>query len=134
MERLWKYCLSIIVMTLVFSSCIELSNETYYHLSWDERRKLSADYTQLAKRLERGSPKSMRLLEKSVVIDPNNDLAWRELSLPYLYAGKIKAWNEHMSKAVDLNAEAWQAWRGYQKLYFFRDYSGALFDFDATDT
>jgi len=134
MERSWKYCLSLFAILLVFSSCVELSNETYYHLDWDERRKLSADYTQLAKRMQRGSPKNMRLLEKAVVIDPKNDLAWRELSLPYLYAGMIKEWNENMSNAVDLNAEAWQAWRGYQKLYFFRDYSGALFDFDATDT
>lgn len=29
---------------------------------------------------------------------------------------------------------AWQAWRGYDRLFYFRDYAGALFDLDATDT
>ena len=113
---------------------MELSNETYHHLSNDEKRKMSADYTQLSKYCERGSPKNMRLLEKAIRINPDNDLAYRELSLPYLYAGMISEWSSHMAKAVALNAEAWQGWRGYQKLYFLRDYSGALFDFDATDT
>lgn len=134
MVKLLKYCLSIFIVAILFCSCFELSNETFYHLTWDERKKLSIEYTHLAKLLERGSPENMRLLEKAVIVDPKNDLAWRELSLPYLYAGMIKDWNENMSKAVELNAEEWQAWRGYQKLYFFRDYSGALFDLDATDT
>lgn len=134
MVRLLKYCLSIFCVSLLFTSCVELSNETFYHLSWEERKDLSREYTQLAKLLPRGSTKNMRLLDKAVIIDPNNDLAWRELALPYLYTGMIKEWNEHMTKAVEINPEEWQAWRGYQKLYFFRDYSGALFDFDATDT
>ena len=129
-----KYYLSFWVLLLSLSSCFEFSNETYHHLTQDEKRKMSADYTQLAKKLERGSSKNMRLLEKAVKINPNNDLAWRELSLPYLYAGMLEQWNAHMEIAMKLNPQAWQGWRGYQKLFFFRDYSGALFDFDATDT
>jgi len=133
MANLLKYCLSLWLL-LSLSSCYEFSSETYHHLTQDEKRRMSADYTQLAKRLERGSSKNMRLLEKAVRINPDNDLAWRELSLPYLYSGQLEQWNYHMEKAIKLNPQAWQGWRGYQKLFFFRDYSGALFDFDATDT
>jgi len=133
MGRLLKYYLSFLVI-VVCASCVEFSNETYHHLTHDERKTLSADYAQLARYCERGSPKNMRLLEKAIKIDPQNDLAWRDLALPYLYAGMINEWNKHMKKAVELNPVAWQDWRGYQKLYFFRDYSGALFDLDATDT
>ncbi|NNF21025.1 MAG: hypothetical protein HKN67_03720, partial [Saprospiraceae bacterium] len=64
-----------------------MSNETYHHMSPDERRTLSADYTQLAKRLERGSSQNMRLLEKAIRINPSNDLAHYELSIPYLHNG-----------------------------------------------
>jgi tetratricopeptide (TPR) repeat protein len=74
------------------------------------------------------------LLEKAIRINAKNDLAWRELSIPYLYAGLLEEWNRYSDKAVQLNPEAWQGWRGYNRLYFFRDYAGALFDLDATDT
>ena len=128
-----RYCCSILLLIL-FVSCIKLSNETYHHLSIDERRKLSADYTQLAQRLETGSPDYMTILEKAVRVNDQNDLAWRELSLPYLYTGEIEKWSRYIEKAIELNPEAWQAWRGYDRLFYFRDYAGALFDLDASDT
>ncbi|NNK89577.1 MAG: hypothetical protein HKO89_03135 [Saprospiraceae bacterium] len=103
-------------------------------MSPDERRTLSADYTQLAKRLERGSSQNMRLLEKAIRINPSNDLAHYELSIPYLHNGMYEKWNNHITQAVELNPQAWQGWRGYSKLFFLRDYGGALVDLDATDT
>ncbi len=129
-----RFCLSIILVCIALQSCVKLSNERYNRLTIDERRALSAEYTQLAKRLEMGSAKNMQLLDKAVRINPKNDLAWRELSLPYLYAGMYEEWNQHIVKAIELNAQAWQAWRGYDRLFFFRDYAGALFDLDASDT
>lgn len=129
-----KSYLNICIVAFLFASCIKLSNETYRDLSIDERRALSAEYTQLAKRLESGSPKNMILLEKALRLNPKNDLAWRELAEPYLYAGLFEEWNLHMEKAIELNPVAWQAWRGYERLFYCRDYAGALFDLDATDT
>jgi len=99
----------------------------------NERRKSSADYTQLAKRIAKGSPQNMRLLEKALRLNPLNDQAHYELSIPYLYSGLYEKWNLHISKAIELNPEAWQGWRGYSKLFYFRDFGGALFDLDATD-
>lgn len=129
-----RYYLNIVFLCLIFSSCLKLSNENFRHLSIDEKRALSAEYTQLAKRLEMGSPKNMMLLDKAIRINPNNDLAWREKALPYLYAGMFDEWNSNIEKAIELNPEAWQAWRGFDRLFYFRDYAGALFDLDATDT
>lgn len=134
MGSLLKYCLSLCVAICILSSCDNLSNETYYHMSDEERKTKSLDYTALAGLLERGSPKSMRLLEKAVRLDPNNDRAWRELSLPYLYAGLIEEWNKNITKAIEVNPQAWQSWRAHDRMYYFRDYAGALFDLDATDT
>lgn len=133
MVNLKKYFLSLLFI-IILTSCYKFSDETFRHLSVNERRSLSAEYTQLAKRLESGSPRSMMILEKAIRINPKNDLAWRELSLPYLNAGLYKEWHTHIDKAIELNPEAWQAWRGYDRLFYFRDYSGALFDLDATDT
>jgi len=136
MEILRRYYLRGLagLLLLVFVSCDRLSNEDFRELSADERRHLSAEYTQLAKRLESGSPLNMELLEKAIRINPQNDLAWRELSLPYLHAGMYNEWNDYIVKAIELNPEAWQAWRGYDRLFYFRDYAGALFDLDASET
>ena len=121
-------------MILVFLGCGEITDETYHHLRPEERRRLSAEYTQLARRTERGSPEYMKLLEKAVRINPKNDQAYYELALPYLYSGQYEQWNEYMARAIRYNPQAWQATRGYQKLFCLRDYGGALFDFDATDS
>ena len=76
----------------------------------------------------------MRLLEKAIRINPSNDLAHYELSIPYLYNGLYEKWNEHISRAIELNPQAWQGWRGYYKLFYLKDYGGAIGDLDATDT
>ncbi|NNE26342.1 MAG: tetratricopeptide repeat protein [Saprospiraceae bacterium] len=123
-----------LLLIVVLAGCEQLSNETYHQMLPDDRRKLSSQYTQLAKRLESGSSKNMRLLEKAVRINNQNDQAHFELSLPYLYNGIYDKWHYHISKATELNPQAWQGWRGYYKLFYLRDYGAALFDLDATDT
>lgn len=133
MENWWKFCLSGLVI-LSIASCDRLSNETYHKLSEHEKRQLASNYLGLSKLLEQGSPKNMRLLEKAARISPQNELVWRELASPYLTRGFYKEWNAYSEKAIALNPEAWQAWRGHSKLFYFRDYGGALFDFDVTDT
>lgn len=133
MENWWKYCLSVMVM-MSMTSCDRFSNETYHKLSEHEKRKLASNYLSLSQLLEDGSPESMRLLEKAARIYPQNELVWKELAAPYLTRGFYKEWNQYYEKAIALNPKAWQAWRGHSKLFYFRDYGGALFDFDATDT
>ena len=133
MENCWKYCLSVVLLALL-SSCDNLSNETYHHLEIDERRKLSSEYVGLSKRLEQGSPEQMKALEKACRLDPRNEQAWTLLSSPYLYRGLYDEWHSHMEKAIELHPEESSPTRGMNKLLYFRDYAGALYDFDLTDT
>ena len=113
---------------------MELSNETYNHLSNAERQKMSADYVSLARYAYFGTPKHMRIMEKAIRLDPRNELAWKRMSAPYLSRGLYEQWHDFSDKAIKLNPKAWQGWRGFQKLFYFRDYGGALYDLDATDT
>lgn len=133
MGNWWKYCLSLVFLS-VWVSCDKLSNETYHHLEEKEKLALSAKYVTLANTLQRGTPKQMRMLEKAIRLNPRNDEAWTNLGEPYLYTGLYQEWNTYMNKAVLLNPERWQAQRGSDKLFFFKDYAGALCDLDATDT
>ena len=128
-----KYYLSIFTL-LCLLSCDHLSNETYHHLTPHEMRKLSADHVTYSNMFSEGSPEHMRTLEKAARINPKNEQAWKGLALPYLLTGQYKEWNYYASLAVSLNPKAAQAQRGHSKLFYLRDYGGALYDFDATDT
>lgn len=116
------------------ASCVELSNETFKDLTVQERQKKSGDYVSLARYAKMGSPKHMRILDKAIRLDPRNELAWKRMSGPFLFNGLYEEWNRYSDKAIKLNPKEWQGWRGYQKLFYFRDYGGALYDLDATDT
>jgi len=133
MENWWRYCLSLFLM-MSCVSCDRLSNETYHHLSENEKRELSSKYTSLAGRIAHGSPKNIKLLEKAIRLDPRNDAAWVNLGETYLQRGLYAEWNKYNDKAIQLNPKEWQARRGQDKLFFFRDYAGALYDLDITDT
>ena len=133
MGNWWKYCLSLI-SAIYFISCLEFSDETFRHLSPAERQKLSADYVSMTSYTRTGSKKHMQILEKAARIDPKNEQAWKRLSEPFLFIGKYREWHTFSKKAIELNPKTWQGWRGYHKLYYFRDYGGALYDLDATDT
>lgn len=133
METLLKYFLSV-SLVLLFTACDNLTQERFHKMTKEERQSASLEYTTLASLLERGSPKHMRILEKAIRLDPQNDRAWRELSLPYLYSGMFEEWSFSISKAIEINPEAWQGWRAHDRMYYCRDFAGALFDLDATDT
>ncbi len=129
MERLKKYCLSLVVLVLVFS-CNELTEEEQVKKS-DEMINggdfiLSPSY--------QGSSEMMVFVEKAIRLNPKNADAWRELSIPYLKRGMPHEWKPLFDKAVALDPVAWQPWRGYLYLWFYRDYKKAIADFDASDT
>lgn len=133
METCWKYCLSILVL-VTSMGCDKLSNETYHHLDPNEKIELSSKYVVMANVMNNTSPKRMRLLEKAIRLNPRNDEAWVRLAEPYLQKGLYKEWSQYNDKAIKLNPEQWQAQRGQAKLFYFRDFAGALYDFDVTDT
>lgn len=132
MEKLSKYFLSIFALVLAFS-CSEKSKD-YNALSKEERKKLSVEIFEGGSHLPQGSPKSMTRIEEAIAVDPDNCDASRELSVAYLKRGMPNKWKIEMDKAVACNAAIWQPYRGYNYLWFYRDYKKAIADFDASDT
>lgn len=81
-----------------------------------------------------GTQESINAFAKAVELDPTHAESWRELSIPFLKRGMPHLWKKYIDKAVELDPIAWQGYRGYNYLWFYRDYKNAIADFNATDT
>ena len=57
----------------------------------------------------------------------------RELGIPYLKRGIAHTFYPHFQKVIEYDALNWQGWRGYNYLFFYRDYERALHDFMEMD-
>lgn len=132
MVKLLKYFLSFFAL-ITLDNCKQSDNFKDYSLS--DRKRMSVEYLENGeKNFKQGSPENMELIEIAIKLDSNNAAAWRELSVPYLKRGMPHEWRPLFDKAVEIDPVAWQGWRGYLKLFFYRDYESAIKDFNATDT
>ncbi|TCI92260.1 tetratricopeptide repeat protein [Tenacibaculum sp. M341] len=129
MEKSLKYYLSILCVAILLISC---NNEEYVN-GKTQKRILAEKLFNEGAHLYQGSPKSMTRIQKAIDIDPTYDEAVRELSVAYLKRGIPHIWKKHIDKAVDLNPEMWMGYRGYNYLWFYRDYKKAIRDFDEVD-
>lgn len=132
MEKLLRSCLKSFLLVMLFSC--NNSEETFNHLTQAERQKLSTEVFDGGSHLYQGSVKSMTRIERAIAIDPNNCDAVRELSVAYLKRGMPDKWKPQMDKAVECNPTIWTGYRGYNYLWFYRDYNKAIADFNATDS
>ncbi len=132
MENYKIYFLSLLVC---IASCSSEPDAPYKELSAQAKKHLSQDLLKIGEeKYAQGSPDNMNIIELSLRVDSANSFAWRELSVPYLKRGLPGKWKPLFDRAVDLEPVAWQGWRGYLLLYFYRDYASALRDFHATDS
>ncbi|MFM9838848.1 MAG: tetratricopeptide repeat protein [Cyclobacteriaceae bacterium] len=132
MVKSLKFCLSLFAL-LALSNC--QNPDEYKEYSISERKKMSIEYLENGeKNFGQGSPQNMELIEIAIKLDTTNAAAWRELSVPYLKRGIPHEWKQLFDKAVKIDPTVWQGWRGYLKLFFYRDYEAAIDDFNATDT
>ncbi len=99
-----------------------------------ERRARATEVFQSGLYFPQGSPKSMTQIAQAVEIDSTYAEALREYSVAYLKRGLPHEWKIWMDKAVYHDAKTWQPWRGYLYLWFYRDYTKAIQDFNASDT
>jgi tetratricopeptide (TPR) repeat protein len=76
----------------------------------------------------------MNALAYALEQDPTNAHAWREFSIPYLKRGMPGAWKKAMDSAVKYEPKFLTPIRGYNYLWFYRDYKKAIADFNASDT
>ena len=122
METLPKYFLSVLVVLCLFS-CEDES----------ERKKRALDSFHYGMQHYQGTEESINAFAKAVELDPTHAESWRELSIPFLKRGMPHLWKPYIDKAVELDPITWQGYRGYNYLWFYRDYKSAIADFDATD-
>jgi tetratricopeptide (TPR) repeat protein len=81
-----------------------------------------------------GTPPAEVALMEAQKFDTTNAAIWREFGVPYLKRGYYKESYYYYEKAVQHDPTSWQGWRGYNYLYFYRDFNRAIADFNALDT
>ncbi|MCH2195884.1 tetratricopeptide repeat protein [Kordia sp.] len=123
MEILQKFFPSVIIVILL-SSCEEKV----------DLKKRSMECFKHGLYYYQGTQESINAFAKAIELDPTHAESWRELSIPFLKRGMPHLWKKYIDKAVELDPIAWQGYRGYNYLWFYRDYKKAIADFDATDT
>lgn len=80
-----------------------------------------------------GTPSHKFLLFEAAKYDSTFPEIHRELGIPYLKRGIGHTFYPHFKKLIELDALNWQGWRGYNYLFFYRDYERALHDFIEMD-
>ena len=125
MERLPKYYLNFLLI-LFLLSCGEKTKRT-------DREKAEEIYAEAIKYYQ-GTAAFQNGIIDAIKVDPTYDEAIRELSIGYLKRGIPHEWKKRLDIAVELNPTIWQGYRGYNYLWFYRDYKKAIEDFNATDT
>lgn len=135
MELSPTFCLKIsaISLFLVFFSCNQRADFYKKELTTIEAKLAATHVMNGSHRYYQGSVPEQILLDKALELDPENADAWRERGIAYLKRGFAAEYFPYYKKAVEVDPLAWQGWRGYIYLYFYRDYERALADFNATD-
>lgn len=102
--------------------------------SEEEKFKLTDQMTtNLIRKYGQGSVAEVMVLEEAIRLYPQRADLYREIGIPYGKRGMAVEFHPPYSKAVELDPETWQGYRGYMYLYFYRDYERAIADFDALD-
>lgn len=129
-----KFYLNILFVASIFLSC---SPEE----EWYKRELNSSQQMIWADRFFNGSGKYYQgtvpeqlLLAEAAQMDPENSKVLREQGVAWLKRGFGIQMHDHFEKAIKVDPVAWQGYRGYNYLYFYRDYERALADFNALDT
>ncbi len=120
MEKSLKSFLNISIIVICLSSC-------------EDKKEKALKILEFGK-YHQGSAQSLNALSLSAELDPTNAETHRELSIPYLKRGIPHLFKSHMDKAVSLSPADWQGYRGYNYLWFYRDYEKAIADFNALDS
>ncbi len=138
MEKSLKYCHNcffiLFALLISISSCSTQEKLYKKEFSKGEKKQLGKQFlAAVGAYYNQGIPQETFLIQEGLSHQPNSADLWRELGAPCIKRGFAKKSYEYYGKAVALDAENWQGWRGYLYLYFYRDYEKALLDFKATD-
>ncbi len=73
------------------------------------------------------------MMDEALAIDSTFAYAYQAKSWAYLKSGDFLTWKRLIDKAVALEPKEYLGYRGWCKFQFFRDYKGALDDFESLD-
>lgn len=77
---------------------------------------------------QQGSEMEIAYYDSIIALNPNYDNAWWEKSTWCIKKGDYINYFKYMNKAVELNPKVHIGWRGVVRLYYLRDYLGAIND------
>ena len=117
-----KYYLNILLLLLV--GCQEQKTiKTMDTKREDQLFKRAASFRQ-------GSEMQFAYYDSIIALNPDYDDAWFEKSTWSIKKGDYIGYFKYMNKAVELNPKVHIGWRGVVRLYYLRDYRGAINDFN----
>ncbi|MHA7057428.1 tetratricopeptide repeat protein [Aquimarina sp. M1] len=135
MERFKIFYRSVFCCALLMSSCDQ--QPELYKKEFDDA--ISKKYArQFIKGLQgsyyQGSAEEQFLIQEAKHLDSTFSDIYREMGASRVKRGINTEAMKKYKKAVALDPESWQGYRGYLYLYFYRDYDNAIRDFDELDT
>ncbi len=136
MEKLTKYCLSLQFIYLAIFTYGQSVNCNAYILQGDSTKAKACEKameTVYKKGLYQFDIRFHKGLNEAIKIDPDFDYPYREQSVAYLKSGDFINWKKLIDKAVELNPKMNLEARGWCRYQFFRDYEGALADFETLE-
>lgn len=91
-------------------------------------------YIQNTKRHYQFSREYQEKYDKAIKICPYFSTAFHAKSVAYLKSGDFLTWKTLIDKAVEFNPTGYLGYRGWCRYQFFRDYKGAIDDFEHLDS
>jgi tetratricopeptide (TPR) repeat protein len=76
---------------------------------------------------------SQKMFDEAINLCPNLSYAWKEKAVPHLKSGDFITWERLIKKAVEYDPQGILGYRGWCRFQFFRDYEGAISDFESLE-
>jgi len=127
---------SIICLSLIWllSSCE--SEYQWYQRSFseEEQKALAIELNHGVSYFYQGTVASEFHALEALRLDSSNGDIWRELGTARVKRGILDEMDHYYAGAVERKPDPWQGFRAYLYLYFYRDYTRAIADFNAQDS
>ncbi|HET6246052.1 MAG: hypothetical protein H0V01_10305 [Bacteroidetes bacterium] len=124
---------NLLVLVIFVVGCKPHDREDpFSKLTLKERIELSKSYYEEASHYGQGGKKYFVYLDSAILANPENGIAYKEKSVWYFKTGQHLKGMELLNKAVELDSLE-LGYRGWLKLYWLRDFTGAIEDLTAYD-
>ncbi|WP_299222531.1 hypothetical protein [uncultured Aquimarina sp.] len=134
MERFKIFYRSVLCSLWLMSSCAKQPELYKKEFDEAESKKYAKQFIEgLHGSYYQGSPEEHFLIEEATNMDATFSDSYREMGASRVKRGINTEAMKKYAKAVSLDPESWQGYRGYLYLYFYRDYDNAIKDFDELD-